>query len=182
MSSVHILLPDSPTSGFPDGSVVKHPPVMQEMWDMPVLSLDQEDPLEEEMPTLSSILACKIPWTEEPGGLQSKESWLTDWVYSPTLPFDCHWLSSTKSRCYKCSLQFFREAGSNSVSKRRNILCLNISRLEQGSQGKFDVVCSWSLLCFSLGVSSREIFVIVVGNDWCYNTHRAHLELGQVTH
>ena len=36
---------------------------------MPVLSLDQEDPLEEEMPTLSSILACKIPWTEEPGGL-----------------------------------------------------------------------------------------------------------------
>ena len=41
---------------------------------MPVLSLDQEDPLEEEMPTLSSILASKIPGTEEPGGLHSKES------------------------------------------------------------------------------------------------------------
>ena len=36
-----------------------------------VLSLDQEDPLEKEMATLSSILAWKIPWTEEPGRLQS---------------------------------------------------------------------------------------------------------------
>ena len=37
------------------------------MW---VLLLSQEDPLEEEMATHSSILAWKIPWTEEPGGLQ----------------------------------------------------------------------------------------------------------------
>ena len=37
-------------------------------------SLGQEDPLEEEMATHSSILACKIPWTEEPGGLQSSGS------------------------------------------------------------------------------------------------------------
>ena len=41
---------------------------MQEMW---VQSLDQEDPLEKEMATHSSILAWKIPWTEEPGRLQS---------------------------------------------------------------------------------------------------------------
>ena len=34
-------------------------------------SLGQEDPLEEEMTTQSSILAWRIPWTEEPGGLQS---------------------------------------------------------------------------------------------------------------
>ena len=40
-------------------------PVMQEMW---VRSLDQEDPLEEEMATHSSILAWRVPWTEEPGG------------------------------------------------------------------------------------------------------------------
>ena len=40
---------------------------MQEMW---VWSLDQEDPLEKEMATHSSILAWEIPWTEEPGGLQ----------------------------------------------------------------------------------------------------------------
>ena len=36
-----------------------------------VQSLGQEDPLEKEMPTHSSILAWEIPWTEEPGGLQS---------------------------------------------------------------------------------------------------------------
>ena len=43
-------------------------PPMQETW---VQSLGQEDPLEEEMATHSSILAWRIPWTEEPGGLQS---------------------------------------------------------------------------------------------------------------
>jgi len=44
---------------------------MQEMW---VPSLDQEDPLEEEMATHSSILAWRIPWTEKPGRLQSMGS------------------------------------------------------------------------------------------------------------
>ena len=38
------------------------------------ISLGQEDPLEEEMATCSSILAWKIPWAEEPGGLQFMES------------------------------------------------------------------------------------------------------------
>ena len=47
---------------------------MQEMQETQVQSLDQEDPLEEEMATHSSIFAWEIPWTEEPGGLQSKES------------------------------------------------------------------------------------------------------------
>ena len=41
--------------------------------DPQVLSLGREDPLEEEMATHSSILAWRIPWTEEPGGLQSME-------------------------------------------------------------------------------------------------------------
>ena len=41
---------------------------MQETW---VPSLGREDPLEEEMATHSSMLAWRIPWTEEPGGLQS---------------------------------------------------------------------------------------------------------------
>ena len=44
---------------------------MQETW---VQSLAQEDPLEEEMETHASILAWRIPWTEEPGGLQSMGS------------------------------------------------------------------------------------------------------------
>ena len=45
---------------------------MQETQETWVLSLDQEDPLEKEIATHSSILAWKIPWTEEPGRLQSK--------------------------------------------------------------------------------------------------------------
>ena len=45
-----------------------------EMQVMQVQSLGQEDPLEEEMATHSSILAWKIPWTEKPDGLQSMES------------------------------------------------------------------------------------------------------------
>ena len=47
---------------------VKILPAMQETW---VQSLGQEDPLETEMATHSSILAWKIPWTEETGALQS---------------------------------------------------------------------------------------------------------------
>ena len=45
---------------------------MQEMQETQVRSLGWEDPLEEEMATHSSILAWKIQWTEEPGGLQGK--------------------------------------------------------------------------------------------------------------
>ena len=48
--------------------LVKNLPAMQETW---VPFLGQEDPLEKEMATHSSILAWKIPWTEEPGKLQS---------------------------------------------------------------------------------------------------------------
>ena len=48
--------------------MVKHLPAMQETW---VQSLGQEELLEKDMATHSSILAWRIPWTEEPGGLQS---------------------------------------------------------------------------------------------------------------
>ena len=51
---------------------VKNPPATQEVQEVCVQSLDQEDPLEEGMATPSSILAWRIPWTEEPGRLQSK--------------------------------------------------------------------------------------------------------------
>ena len=52
------------------------------MQEMQVWFLGQEDLLEEEMATHSSILACKIPWTEEPDGLQSMGSQRVrhDWV------------------------------------------------------------------------------------------------------
>ena len=51
--------------------MVEHLPAMQELQETQVRSLGQEDPLEEGMATQSSILARRIPWTEEPGGLQS---------------------------------------------------------------------------------------------------------------
>ena len=60
-----------PPRGFPGGSAVKNPPVMQETQ---VHSLGQKDLLEEGMAAHSGILARRIPWTEEPGRLQSTGS------------------------------------------------------------------------------------------------------------
>ena len=51
--------------------LVKNPPAMQETW---VQSLGREDPLEEGMATHSNILAWRIPWTEDPTGLESRGS------------------------------------------------------------------------------------------------------------
>ena len=56
--------------GFPGGPVVKILPASAGARGDMALSLDWEDPLEWEVATCSSILAWKIPWTEEPGGLQ----------------------------------------------------------------------------------------------------------------
>ena len=56
--------------GFPSGSDGKE----FAMQDTRIWSLGQDDPLEKGMATHSSILAWKIPWTEEPGGLQSMGS------------------------------------------------------------------------------------------------------------
>ena len=67
--------------GFLGGSVVKNTTAVQETQ---FQFLGQEDALKEEMATYSSILAWKIPWTEEPGGLQSmgsqrvKHNWATN--------------------------------------------------------------------------------------------------------
>ena len=58
--------------GFPDSSVVKNLPArqeQQELQELQVRSLSQEDPLEKGVATHSSILAWRIPWTEEPGSL-----------------------------------------------------------------------------------------------------------------
>ena len=57
---------------------------MQETQEMWVQSLHQEDPLEQEMATHSSILACKIPWTEEPGGLQPMGLDITEHTHTST--------------------------------------------------------------------------------------------------
>ena len=57
--------------GFPSCSAVKNLPTMQEPQEMSVPSLGWKDLLEEGIVTHSSILAWRVPWTEEPGGLLS---------------------------------------------------------------------------------------------------------------
>ena len=51
--------------------MVKNPPIMQETW---ILFLGWEEPLEKGVATHCSVLVWRIPWTVEPGGLQSRES------------------------------------------------------------------------------------------------------------
>ena len=61
------------SKGFPSGSAVKNPPAVQgpqESW-FPLLGW--EDPLEEGTAMRSSVISWRIPWTEEPGGLQPRE-------------------------------------------------------------------------------------------------------------
>ena len=62
--------------GYKGSPGVKNSPAMQESQETQVQSLGQEDTLEEGMATPSSILAWRIPWTGEPGELQSTESQL----------------------------------------------------------------------------------------------------------
>ena len=68
MKKIHVIAQAQYSLDFPDGSVMKNPSEMREMWVRP---LGWEDVLEKEMATHSSILAWKIPWIEKSGRLQS---------------------------------------------------------------------------------------------------------------
>ena len=74
--------------------MVKHLPAMQETW---VQSLGREESLEKEMATHSSILAWRIPWTEEPGRLQSMGSQraIHDWAISLSFFLKDHFLKES---------------------------------------------------------------------------------------
>ena len=82
----------------PEFQMVKNLPAMQETQ---VWCLGQEDPLEEGMATHSSILAWRIPWAEEPGGLQSMELQRVghDWATSTLNPFISAWLHAALTNC-----------------------------------------------------------------------------------
>ena len=82
-STFYFALGYSWISGVHRGSAVKNLPAMPETQETQVYSWSQEDPLEEGMATcmaISSILAWRIPWTEEPRGLQSIGSQRSDWA------------------------------------------------------------------------------------------------------
>ena len=70
--------------------MVKSLPVM---WETQVQSLGQKDPLEKELTTHSSFLAWRIPWTDDPGGLESMESQRVghDWVINTQEPWIWKW-------------------------------------------------------------------------------------------
>ena len=82
------------------GSVVKYLPVVPETQEMWVQSLGQEDPLEESMGTHSNVLAWRIPYTEEPGRLQSMGSQRATKTFdSSCRAWAAHWrLQSVGSR------------------------------------------------------------------------------------
>ena len=71
------------TRVFLVAQTVKNLPARRETW---VQSLGQEDPLEKAMATHSSILAWRIPWTEEPGGLQSIGLQRVPWAWALVNP------------------------------------------------------------------------------------------------
>ena len=113
--------------GFPNSSGVKNPPAMQDPQEKGVRSLGWEDPLEKGMATHSSVLAWKIPWTEEPGGLQStgsqrvRQDWATE---NRTAGPD-------ESQCYISSLWVDSERGpSGALGGRCVIRELRQSRAE----------------------------------------------------
>ena len=87
---------------------------MQETQEIRVQSLGREDPLEKEMATHSSVLAWRIPRTEEPGGLQSMGSqWVRhDWGIER---------EHTLRICYSALIPPEVNLGKNSVNKRRNL-------------------------------------------------------------
>ena len=62
---------DTGVGGFCSGSAIKNLPAIQDPQETQVQSLGHEDPLEEDIATHFSILAWRIPWTDEPSGLQS---------------------------------------------------------------------------------------------------------------
>ena len=84
--------------------MVKNLPAMQETQ---VQSLGQEDPLEKGMSTYSSSLAWRIPWTEEPGSLQStgsqrvRHDWATNTFTLVSLSKGLEWLFWNKAVCFK---------------------------------------------------------------------------------
>ena len=81
---------------------VKNLPAVQETW---AQSLDLEEPLEKGMPTHSSILAWKIPWTEDPGGLQSVGRKASDTTEQLTHNNMHHDVWHSESRCRGLSPQ-----------------------------------------------------------------------------
>ena len=110
--------------GFPGGLALKNLPAMQVMQETCVQSLGWEDPLEEGLATHCSILAWRIPWTKEPGGLQSKGS--------PRVGYDWSDLAQTHTQGQNKNYLTLKEPGKcNLLSKRKKIRKMMVVKISQ---------------------------------------------------
>ena len=129
---------------FPRGSASKNLPTLKETQ---VRILDQEDPLEEGMATGSSLLAWRIPWTEEPGGLQSmglqriRHDW-SNWAHMHKEVVGCLFARSISSNIFSIidQLSVF---GQDSFQHMRHIRFLTCKMLNLKLLGsRVCVLCS----------------------------------------
>ena len=115
----HIYIPFSTPWASLVAQRLKHLPAMWETW---VRSLGREDPLEKEMATHSSILAWRIPWTEEPGGLQSTGSQRVRHDWATSLHFtSLHFTFHPSAKVLKAFLQNFIELTKDDVIYLNNL-------------------------------------------------------------
>ena len=158
---------------------------MQEMQETRVQSLGQEDPLEEGMATHSNILAWEIPWTKEPGGLQSMGSqrighdWATDHAHEVWLPLASElqritsylqwWIPLLRAPCVVRDRPIFPEwinelmnNGSSYPPKQRAMQLPLLLELADGREGESGFnACFWKsshlpvFLCSSSNISNE---------------------------
>ena len=133
--------------------MVKHLPTMQETW---VQSLDWEDLLEKEMATHSSTLAWKIPWTEEPGRLQSMGSQRVGHDRATSL-------SLFSSLSYIClHLHFIREMSAMSISAVQATSSLASLIHISETEGGYEILSELQLLRCSCKLQTHLVLTSLI--------------------
>ena len=147
---------------------------MQETW---VRSLGREDPLKKEMATHSSILAWRIPWMEEPGGLQSmgsKESDTTERLHFHSFTF----ISSHRTGKGQFSVQSQRRAMPKNVQTTTQLYSFYIIARWCSKSFKLGFSCTWTVnfQMYKLDLKKAEepeiklpIFTESLGSLMCYS-------------
>ena len=150
--------------GLPPGSVVKNLPAMQEMR---VWCLSLEDSLEKEMATHSSILAWRIPWTEEPEGLESSSVQSLSCVWLFMTPWTATRQASLSITNSWSLLKLMSVWVSDAIQPSHSLLspsppAFNLSQ----HQGLFKWVSSFALGGRSIGVSASASVLPMNIQDW----------------
>ena len=109
---IQLSTPASLTQCSPVAQMVKN---LHAVWETRVWHLDQEDPLEKGTTTHSSILTWRIPWTENPDGLQSMKSQSQTWLSELHIHFliliiwlQHHLINETDRKLFMCVWEFFK--------------------------------------------------------------------------